>query len=237
MVLFLDPSEDTAYSFIFISSSWSCFFWSINSLKSGTVWRHVYLLDHCPQLTWFVNDYKLFIQMPHYSYEQNNSFSASMLCSITSGFSEKFNMPAQNLWISTTLVIFGGRSLWTQIHSYVSESKSFKPWLTEIWPIQFVKRKWPTCCSWGTPADVTCRLFVVIAFRQKRLTAIQGMPRSLNAAAAISARAAATLTDVCLTMTALKPWNEEGYLMWSTLHMMFIKDDTGTGCSGQSRCE
>lgn len=60
-----------------------------------------------------------------------------------------------------------------------------------------------------TAADVACSLLLVIVFRQQRLTAIQGLPRPLNAAASVHAGVAATLIDVDITLTPLKPWNEE----------------------------
>lgn len=66
-----------------------------------------------------------------------------------------------------------------------------------------------TCCSSRTAADVACSMLVVVAFGQQGLAAVQGLPRPLNAAASMHAGAAATLINVNLTLTSIKPWNEE----------------------------
>lgn len=54
---------------------------------------------------------------------------------------------------------------------------------------------------------------LVIVFRQQRFAAIQGLPRPLDAAASMHAGAAATLVDVDLALTPLKPWKEEADLV------------------------
>lgn len=50
---------------------------------------------------------------------------------------------------------------------------------------------------------------MVIVFRQQRLAAIQVIPWPLNAAASMHAGAAGTLIHIYLTLTSLKPWNED----------------------------